>query len=348
MSSAPPRPRAAIESMHAYTPGEQPGPGEKVIKLNTNENPFPPSPRVMEAIRALDGEALRRYPNPSAEPFRVAAARVLGVTPDMIIAGNGSDEILAMVVRTYLDRGDVLAYPDPTYSLYPVLAEMSENQVAEVPWAAGWQLPADALLATGARAIFFANPNAPSGTVVSPEEVRALAARFSGILLIDEAYVDFAETSCLGLVRECPNVIVSRTFSKGYSLAGLRFGYAVAAPEVIAALGKVKDSYNCDALAVAAATAAILDQDYARTGWQAVRAERERLTGELAKRGFQVIPSQSNFLLATCPGGDGAAVYRALKSRGFLVRYFARPGLTDKVRITVGTREQDDALVAAL
>jgi histidinol-phosphate aminotransferase len=348
MSSAPPRPRAAIESMHAYTPGEQPGPGEKIIKLNTNENPFPPSPRVMEAIRALDGESLRRYPNPSAEPFRVAAAGVLGVTPDMIIAGNGSDEILAMVVRAYLDSGDVLAYPDPTYSLYPVLAEMGELKVVEVPWAAGWRLPSDALLATGARAIFFANPNAPSGTLVSAQEIRALANRFDGLLLIDEAYVDFADTHCLGLVRECPNVIVSRTFSKGYSLAGLRFGYAVAAPAVIAALGKVKDSYNCDALSVAAATAAILDQDYARAGWEAVRAERQRLAAELGKLGFQVIPSQSNFLLATCPGGDGAAVYRALKSRGILVRYFARPGLMDKVRITVGSREQNDAVLAAL
>jgi histidinol-phosphate aminotransferase len=334
--------------MNAYTPGEQPGPGERVIKLNTNENPFPPSPRVMEAIRALDGEALRRYPNPSAEAFRTTAAGVLGVTPDMIIAGNGSDEILAMVMRAFLGPGDVLAYPDPTYSLYPVLAEMGEVQVAEVPWAAGWKLPADALIASGARAIFFANPNAPSGTLVPPAEVGALAARFDGLVLVDEAYVDFADENCLGLLATCPNVVVSRTFSKGYSLAGLRFGYAVAAPEVIAAMGKVKDSYNCDALSVVAATAAIADQAYARQAWQAVREERGRLTRELTARGFTVIPSHSNFLLATCPGQDGSAVYQALKGQGILVRYFAKPGLSDKVRITVGTREQNDAVLAAL
>lgn len=348
MSSPPPRPRAVIESMTAYTPGEQPGPGERVIKLNTNENPYPPSPRVMEAIRALDGEALRRYPNPMADGFRAVAARVHGVTPDMILAGNGSDEILAMVMRAFLGPGDVLAYPHPTYSLYPVLAEMSEVKVVEVPWAAGWSLPAQALVDTGARAVFFANPNAPSGTMVSPDEVGALAARFRGVLLVDEAYVDFAERDCLSLVRSCPNVVISRTFSKGYSLAGLRFGYAIAAAPIIEAMAKVKDSYNCDALSVTAATAALEDQAHARRGWQAVREERERLSAELGGRGFSVIPSQANFILAGVPGGDGAAVYGKLKARGILVRYFAKPGLHDKVRITIGTREQNDALLAAL
>jgi histidinol-phosphate aminotransferase len=343
-----PRPRPVIESMTAYTPGEQPGPGERVIKLNTNENPFPPSPRVMEAIRALDGEALRRYPNPMADGFRAVAARVHGLTPDMILAGNGSDEILAMVMRAFVGPGDVLAYPHPTYSLYPVLAEMSEVKVVEVPWDANWSLPAQALVDTGARAIFFANPNAPSGTLVGIEEIARLAARFEGVLLVDEAYVDFAERDCLDLVKTCPNVVISRTFSKGYSLAGLRFGYAVAAPAVIEAMTKVKDSYNCDALSVTAATAALEDQDHARRAWQAVREERTRLSAELSRRGWKVIPSQANFVLATVPGGDGAAVYRRLKARGILVRFFARPGLDDKVRITVGTPEQNDALLAAL
>jgi histidinol-phosphate aminotransferase len=348
MSTTPPRARPAIEIMTPYTPGEQPGPGERVIKLNTNENPYPPSPRVMEAIRALDPERLRRYPNPTAEEFRKTAARVHGVTPDMIVAGNGSDEILAMVVRTYLGQGDVLAYPHPTYSLYPVLADIGEVKVAEVPWAPDWRLPVDALLALRPRAIFFANPNAPSGTLVSPEEVRALAARFDGVVLVDEAYVDFARAHCLSLLSACPNVIISRTFSKGYALAGLRFGYAVAAPEVITALNKVKDSYNCDALSVTAATAALEDQDYARGRWAQVRDERDRLTAELARRGWTVIPSEANFLLATDPRADGEAVYRALKSKGILVRHFAKPGLSDKVRITVGTREENDALLAAL
>jgi histidinol-phosphate aminotransferase len=334
--------------MHAYVPGEQPGPGERVIKLNTNENPYPPSPKVMAAIRALDGETLRRYPNPMAEAFRTVAARLHRVTPDMILAGNGSDEILAMVMRAFLGPGDVLAYPNPTYSLYPVLAQMGEVKVVEVPWGPSWSLPAQALIDTGARATFFANPNAPSGTLVSADDVRALADRFPGVLLVDEAYVDFAGHDCLGLVKICPNIIISRTFSKGYSLAGLRFGYAVAAPAIVEAMAKVKDSYNCDALSVTAATVALEDQDYARGTWQAVRDERDRLSAELARRGWDVIPSQTNFVLTAVPNRDGVGVYRQLKARGILVRYFDKPGLADKIRITVGTRAQNDALLAAL
>jgi histidinol-phosphate aminotransferase len=346
--SITPKARPNVEKMSGYTPGEQPRPGERVVKLNTNENPFPPSPRVVEAIRHIDPERLRRYPSPSAEDFRQTAARVHGVSPDMILAGNGSDEILAMAVRTYLGPGDLFAYPDPTYSLYPVLAEIGEVKVVTVPWAADWDLPIDALLATGARAIFFANPNAPTGTLVRTSRVRELAARFYGLLLVDEAYVDFAEENSLSLVREFANLVVCRTLSKGYGLAGLRFGYAIAAPAVVSEMNKVKDSYNCDAVAISAAAAALEDQDYARRTWEHVRAERARLSDALGRRGWQVIPSQANFVLATCPGGDGAAIYRALKGKGILVRYFDKPGLTDKLRITIGTAEENDQLLAAL
>jgi histidinol-phosphate aminotransferase len=335
--------------MAGYTPGEQPAPGERVLKLNTNENPYPPSPRVMEAIRGLDPERLRRYPNPTADDFRRAAARVHGVTPEMIIAGNGSDELLAVAVRTFVGPGEVLAYPEPTYSLYPVLAEMSDVRVAEVPWGAGWDLPVEALRATGARAVFFANPNAPSGTLVPAATVRALADRFDGVVLVDEAYVDFADGDCLGLLGQCANVMVTRTLSKGYSLAGLRFGYALAAAPLVAEMNKVKDSYNCDALSVVAAVAALEDREHARRSWEKVRAERQRLSAELSRRGWQVIPSQANFILCAAPAGtDAGERYRALKSRGILVRHFARPGLADKLRITVGTPEENDALLAAL
>ena len=343
-----PVPRSNVAKMAPYVPGEQPGPGEKVIKLNTNENPFPPSARVLEAIRTVDPEYLRRYPSPKADAFRAMAARIHGVSDDMILAGNGSDEILAIVMRTYLGPGDVLAYPDPTYSLYPVLAEEGETRIRTVAWEAGWQLPIDALLTTGARAIFFANPNAPTGTLVKKSRVRDLALAFDGLVLVDEAYVDFADENCLDLVRELPNVILCRTFSKGYALAGLRFGYAIAAPAVVAEMMKVKDSYNCDAISILAATAALEDQDYARRSWRAVRSERTRLSSELGKRGFQVMPSQANFVLARCPGGNAAAIYGTLKARGILVRFFDKPGLDDKLRITIGTAEQDDALLAAL
>ena len=343
-----PQVRPNVSHMAPYVPGEQPAPGERVIKLNTNENPFPPSPRVLEAIRNVDGEQLRRYPSPKADVFRATAAAVHGVTADMILTGNGSDEILAIAVRTFLGPGDTLAYPDPTYSLYPVLAESCENRVATVPWEPGWALPVDALLATSARAIFFANPNAPTGTLVRRSRVRELALAFDGLLLVDEAYVDFADENCLDLVRELPNVMICRTFSKGYALAGLRFGYAITAAPLVAEMGKVKDSYNCDAISILAATAALADQDYARGTWQAVRAERTRLAGELDRRGWEVIASQANFLLARCPGGAAADTYRSLKSKGILVRHFDKPGLADKLRITIGTAEQNDALLAAL
>ncbi len=342
-----PQVRPNVSQMAPYVPGEQPGPGERVIKLNTNENPFPPSPRVLEAIRAVDPEQLRRYPSPRADAFRAAGARVHGVSADMILAGNGSDEILSVALRTFLGPGDTLAYPDPTYSLYPVLAESCEIRVCTVPWEAGFELPIAALLGTGARAIFFANPNAPTGTLVRRSRVRELAIAFDGLVLVDEAYVDFADESCLDLVRELPNVMICRTFSKGYALAGLRFGYAIAAPALVAEMTKVKDSYNCDAISILAATAALEDQDYARATWRDVRSERARLAGELGRRGWEVTASQSNFLLARCPA-DAAGLYRALKSKGILVRYFDKPGLADKLRITIGTAEQNDALLAAL
>jgi histidinol-phosphate aminotransferase len=343
-----PKPRTNVVNMAAYVPGEQPRPGEPVIKLNTNENPFPPSPRVMAAIRGLDPETLRRYPSPKADAFREVAARLHGVSPDMILAGNGSDEILAMAMRTYLGPGDILAYPDPTYSLYPVLAQCGENIVRTVAWKANWDLPLAALLDTGARAIFFANPNSPTGTLVRKSRVRELALALDGLLLVDEAYVDFADETCLDLVRELPNVLICRTFSKGYSLAGLRFGYAIAAPAVVTEMLKVKDSYNCDAISILAATAALEDQAYARQSWQAVCTERARLAIELGKKGYDVIPSQANFLLAGCPDGQAAQIYRTLKEQGILVRYFDKPGLSDKLRITVGTADQNDALLRAL
>jgi histidinol-phosphate aminotransferase len=343
-----PKPRLNVAQMAPYVPGEQPGPGEKVIKLNTNENPFPPSPRVLEAIRTIDPDNLRRYPSPKADAFRAVAARTHGVTPDMILAGNGSDEILAIAMRTFVGPGQVLAYPDPTYSLYPVLAEEGEIRVRTVAWEQGWQLPVRALLETSPRAIFFANPNAPTGTAVAKARVRELALAFDGLLLVDEAYVDFADESCLDLVRELPNVLLCRTFSKGYSLAGLRFGYAIAAPAVIAEMMKVKDSYNCDAIAILAATAALQDQPYAQKTWQSVRAERTRLAAKLGQRGYDVVPSQANFLFVRCPGQSAAEIYLGLKRQGILVRFFDKPGLSDRLRITIGTPEQNNALLEAL
>jgi len=334
--------------MAGYTPGEQPAIGQRIVKLNTNENPFPPSPRVMAAIGQIEPEMLRRYPNPTADTFRAAASRLLGVAMDMILAGNGSDDILTIATRTFLGHGDLLAFPTPTYSLYPVLSQLQEARHVAVPWGEGWTLPAEALLALRPRAIYLANPNAPTGTFVPPAQIRELARRFDGLLLIDEAYVDFADENCLNLAIQFENVLVVRTLSKAYSLAGLRFGYAVAQPAIIREMMKAKDSYNCDAISVLAATAAIEDQEYARQTWQHVRSERQRLTAELTALGWTVLPSQANFLLATCPDGDGRGAYLRLKQQGILVRYFDAPELTDKLRITIGTSQENNALLGGI
>jgi histidinol-phosphate aminotransferase len=340
--------RQTVRDMDGYTPGEQPGPGERVVKLNTNENPVPPSPRVMQAIHNIEPEMLRRYPSPAADAFRAAAAKVLDVAPNMILAGNGSDDILTIATRTFLAAGDVLAFPEPTYSLYPVLAKLQDAKFKTVKWDEDWSLPIDALVETKARAIYLANPNAPSGTFVSPMKVAELARAFDGLLLVDEAYVDFADDSCLALVREHGNVVISRTFSKAYCLAGLRFGYAVAQPKVLDEMRKVKDSYNCDAVAIAAATAAILDQEYAQKTWDHVRAERQRISAELTQLGWTVLPSQANFILAACPTGRGKEAYLGLKEQGILVRYFDKPGLADKIRITIGTSQENNALLGGI
>ena len=338
--------RSNVRRMDGYAPGEQPPPGARVVKLNTNENPFPPSPRVLTAIREIEAEHLRRYPNPTADEFRRAAAKVLGVEPNMILAGNGSDDILTIATRTFVPAGGSIAFPDPTYSLYPVLAQLEEARTITVPWLENYALPIDALADSGASAIYLANPNAPTGTVVPTCDIATLAEKFSGLILLDEAYVDFAEANGLSLVKEHENIVVSRTLSKAYSLAGLRFGYAVAQPQVIDEMMKVKDSYNTDAISIVAATAAILDQDYARDKWARIKLERERLTVELTQLGWDVLPSQANFILATVPDGRGEAAYLGLKAQGILVRYF--PKLRDKIRITVGQSHENNALLAGI
>jgi histidinol-phosphate aminotransferase len=340
--------RPTVRQSHGYTPGEQPGAGERVIKLNTNENPFAPSPKVIQALQQVESEMLRRYPNPTADLFRAAAAKVHDVTPDQIIAGNGSDDILDIAMRTFLAPDDLLAFPDPTYSLYPVLAELNESRSVGVPWDKDWALPVETLLATKAKAIFLANPNAPTGTYISATKMKELAKKFPGLLLIDEAYADFAGENCIELVKDHENVVISRTLSKSHSLAGLRFGYGIAQESVIREMMKVKDSYNTDAISVCLATAAIEDVDYARQTWENVRAERERLTDELTTLGWTVLPSRANFILCTVPDANGKAAYLGLKQQGILVRYFDKPGLQDKVRITVGQSQENNALLAGI
>jgi histidinol-phosphate aminotransferase len=336
-----------IEKMSGYVPGEQPTEPD-VIKLNTNENPYPPSPRVMETLRRASGEQLRRYPHPMGQAFREAAAKVLGVTPDMILCGNGADDVLNIAIRALTDGEHGMAWPGPTYTLCAVLAELHGCQVREVPFGPDYSLPLDELARAAASLTYVCNPNSPTATFVEPSDLADLAKRLRGVLLIDEAYVDFAAQNCLPLAAELPNVLVVRTLSKGYSLAGLRFGYAVGSPELIAGLAKAKDSYNVDALSIAAATAAIQDQAYFRQNVERVCCERERLSGALTKLGIAPLPSQANFLFARCQSPPAGRIYQALKDRNILVRHFDQSGLSDWLRITVGTPDQNDALLNEL
>lgn len=342
--------RENIVDMAGYVPGEQPS-DISVIKLNTNENPYPPSPRVLEAVQHITAEQLRRYPSPDAKAFRDAAARMHGISPDMILCTNGGDELLSLVFRACVGDGDNVAFLDPSYSLYPVLAALQDARKIILPYhviGTHWEFPPD-IFKLDAKLLLIVNPNAPSGTLADLPTLSRVIQAFPGVVLIDEAYVDFAPTSALALIPQHANVIILRSMSKGYGLAGMRFGYGIAQASLLAQLHKVRDSYPCDAVAIAAATAAITDPAYAAGTWDNIKTQRTQMSVALRSMGFTLPDSFSNFVLATVPAGmDAADVYQRLKNANILVRYFNLPGLTDKLRITIGTAEQNAALLATL
>lgn len=340
--------RQNIDLMSGYVPGEQPPPEVKVIKLNTNENPYPPSPAALQVLRELEGELLRRYPDPMAGAFRQAASQVLGVPADWILVGNGSDDLLTMIIRACAEPGRQVVYPMPTYVLYRTLSQIQGAEFVEVPYNEDYTLPVEQLVEAQGAVTFIASPNSPSGTAVPLERLEQLASQLSGVLVIDEAYVDFAESDALELVQKYDNVIVLRTLSKGYSLAGLRLGFGVANPTLLEGLIKVKDSYNLDAVACAVGAAAIADQSHKNANAEKIKASRTQLARALEDMSFYVLPSQANFLLAQSPSGNAQCLYEALKQRGILVRYFNQSQLTDKLRITVGTPEQNETLLEVL
>lgn len=333
--------------MAGYTPGEQVNRPD-VVKLNTNENPYPPSPAVFEAVRAaLTPDRLRKYPPPLGDEFRRAAGEVLGVDSDGILIGNGSDDILTILTRAFVPEGGLIASPTPSYLLYKTLAEIQGARFRTVPFTDDWRLPAPWPM-PDADLTFLANPNSPSGTAVRPDDVERLAGDLRGPLVLDEAYADFGEWTGLGLVGKVPNLIVTRSFSKTYSLAGIRFGFAVADPATVRELVKVKDSYNCDVLSLAAAAAAIRDRRYFADVRAKVVATRGRMQAELTELGFTVTPSQANFLWCRRFDRPVKPIYEALKERNILVRYMAYPGYGDGLRITVGTDAEIDRLLAEL
>ena len=341
--------RDAIERMAPYTPGEQPRPGERLIKLNANENPYPPSPGVRRAIVASLGAALRLYPPPRADAFVAAASRLYGIPAKQIIAGNGSDELLSMIFRAALGRGDRVAYALPTYSLYDTLAAIQEARVAAVPLGPAFAPPLDALARERAQLTVVCSPNSPCGTLAAADDLDGLARRLGPrLLVIDEAYVDFAESNALGLVRRHRNVIVLRTLSKSFSLAGMRLGLLFAQPPIIEHLLKVKDSYNLNRVAIAAGAKALDDADWMRRNVEKVKRTREIAQERLRKMGFEVPPSSSNFVLARLPGREMGPLTAALRRRGILVRHFPASVFRDAIRISIGTPAEMNALFKAL
>ncbi len=341
--------RTAVDATTGYIPGEQPKPGTKILKLNTNENPYPPSPNAMAVLRTIDSEWLRRYPDPYAKDFCLAVSEVLEIPTDWIIVSNGSDELLSVIIRTCAEGSDrPVVYPMPTYVLYRTLATLQPANAVEINYLPDFQLPIDKLAAAKGAVTFIASPNSPSGHIVLLDDLRELAQRLSGILVIDEAYVDFAEYSALSLVQEFENIVILRTLSKGYSLAGLRMGFGIANPKLLSGLFKVKDSYNIDAIATLVGAAAMRDQAYKNQCAEKIKKSRKHLTINLKNLGFTVLNSHGNFVLATPPEGNAADLYLQLKAHGILVRYFKQPGLEDKLRITVGTEEQNQTLIERL
>ena len=341
--------REAIEKMAAYKPGEQPRAGERLIKLNTNENPYPPSPQVRRAVARAAADSLRLYPAPRADGFIAAASKLYGIREEMILAGNGSDELLAMIFRATLGAGDTVAYPVPTYSLYDTLASIQEARVVNFPVARDFSIPLDQLAEARAVLTIVCSPNSPSGIFTPTAKLAKLArALRDRLLVIDEAYVDFADENALGLLRRFPNVVILRTLSKSFSLAGMRLGLCFARPEIIAELMKVKDSYNLSRVALAAGAAALSDADWMRRNVERVKHTRAASIARLRKLGFEVPDSSANFVLARMASHDLAPLVRALRKSGILVRHFPTPMLHDAIRISIGTPTEMNALFKAI
>jgi histidinol-phosphate aminotransferase len=338
--------RQAIRDLSGYVPGEQLA-RAGVVKLNTNENPYPPSPRVQEAIAAAARSTLQRYPDPMAAEVRQRAAARYGVDVTQVLVGNGSDELLGLVMRACVERGTRVAYPVPTYSLYDTLVALQEGTSVHVPYGADWSLPRG-LLEVNATLTCICRPNSPSGTAVALGDVEAYARSSKGLVLVDEAYADFGEDTALPLVSRLDNVIVLRSFAKSFSLAGLRIGLAVGTMELIEVLARIKDSYNINRISLAAAAAALDDYEWMQANVERIRITRERLTRSLKTLRFEVAPSHANFVFARRPGTQLEGLYLRLRAQGILVRYFATPELRDGLRITVGSDTEIDALLDAL
>ncbi|HMP72321.1 MAG TPA: histidinol-phosphate transaminase [Kiritimatiellia bacterium] len=330
--------REHVRALAAYTPGEQPKqPG--LIKLNTNENPYPPSPEVGKVLAGFTPADLRLYPDPVSQELRDELARLNRVEPAQVFVGNGSDEALALCTRAFVEPGQSIGYLDPSYSLYPVLAAIQHVPVHPVALDDAFQwtrFDVD----PSCRLFFITQPNAPTGMLHDRESIRAFCGSFPGVVLIDEAYADFARETCMDLVHTFENVLVSRSFSKSYSLAGLRLGYVVGSAPLIAALHKIKDSYNVNMLTQRLGLAAVRDQAYMKATVAKVLATRTHVATTLTERGYQVFPSETNFLWIKPPRETAADLFVRLRAANILTRHFTAPRIADYLRVTIGTDDQ--------
>jgi histidinol-phosphate aminotransferase len=343
--------RKEIIELDPYVPGEQPGDPTKIIKLNTNENPYPPSPSIDQATREiLDRGLLRLYPNPNSDSLRVALASIYGIEKDQILVTNGSDEAIRILFQSVLESGDSYAYPDPTYSAYPVFADTTLERLKPKPIPLREDLSFDweKLKKTDSKLYCFANPNAPTSLLESKESVLSFVDSVDGMVLCDEAYIDFAEpgSSLIQETKSRMNLVVSRTFSKAYSLAGLRVGFLVGHPEFIQLLYKIKDSYNVGMLDQSIARAAVLDQDYFQDTRNKIIQTRKDFREKLQSLGFFVPESSTNFVFARPPKGiSPQELFEYLKTKKIFVRYFAKGIASQFIRITIGQDEEMEVSV---
>jgi histidinol-phosphate aminotransferase len=338
--------RRGLDGFRPYVPGEQPPDGEGWTKLNTNESPLPPSPKVIEAIKAAADESLRLYPSPTAAPAREAIGRHFGFDASRVAVGNGGDELIELCFRAFAGAGETVAFPTPTYPLFEPLCRIHEAEPSCHPTEDFAELPTS-LGPDPAPLKLIVNPNSPTGALFGEADVEAAVTASSGVVVIDEAYVDFAPRTSLPLLDRHDNVLLLRTFSKSYSLAGMRIGFALGSKSLIEALDAVKESYNVDRLAIVAAAAAIEDDEYHRKLVDDVVRDRADLAAALANLKFEVVPSATNFVFAR-PPRPAIEVVEALRQRKILVRHYDREPIAGWIRITVGTREQHEKLLAAL
>ncbi|MBZ5485915.1 histidinol-phosphate transaminase [Halomonas aquamarina] len=341
----------AVKALTPYVPGEQPR--ERLIKLNTNENPYPPAPGVGEALRNYATDHLRLYPDPTSAALRATLADTFGVESQQVFVGNGSDEVLALAFQAFFCHDAPLDTPTITYSFYPVYANLYNVELRTHPLTSRWEVDIEALGAASERSgVIFANPNAPTGHAHSLASIEALLKRVTDrVVVIDEAYVDFGAESAISLVDRYPNLLVTGTFSKSRSLAGLRLGYAIGSAELIDGLQRVKDSFNSypvDSLASLVGIAALEDKAHFDACRERVMTTRERTRQRLKALGFEVLPSSANFVLAEHPDLAGAQLFAGLRERGILVRHFNTAELNNFLRITIGTDDEMDSLIEAL